>query len=118
MGTSTFYLRYNDFGKLLNNMSKKELKKLDSLSPYDKERVYLGWRVPIELHNGSVYVLVFWNGKLIKLENAPKILNKKYYSKYRNKTVNEYEWTVLKKYILAEIQRLDKKFKKSVRKKH
>jgi len=32
------------------------------------------------------------------------------------KEVNEYEWTVLKKYMLAEIQRLDKEFKKSLRK--
>ena len=55
---------------------------------------------------------------MIKIEDAPKILNKKYYSKHRGKEVNEYEWTVLKKYMLAEIQRLDKEFKKSLRVKH
>jgi len=31
----------------------------------------------------------------MKLEDAPKVLNKKYYSKYRGKEVNEYEWIVL-----------------------
>ena len=72
--------------------------------------------MPLELHNGNVYALVFWKGKLMKIEEAPKILNKKYYSKHRRKEVNEYEWTVLKKYLLAEIQRLDKEFKKSQRK--
>ena len=50
------------------------------------------------------------------MEDAPKVLNKKYYSKYPDKEVNEYEWTVLKKYMLAGIQRLDKEFKKSLRK--
>ena len=58
----------------------------------------------------------FWKGKLMKIEDAPKVLSKKYYSKYRDKEINEYEWTVLKKYMLAEIQRLDKEFKKSLRK--
>ena len=53
----------------------------------------------------------------MKIEDAHKVLNKKYYSKYLGKEVNEYEWTVLKKFMLAEIQRLDKEFKKSVRKK-
>ena len=50
------------------------------------------------------------------MEDAPKVLNNKYYSKYRGKEVNEYEWTVLRKYMLAEIQMLDKEFKKSLRK--
>ena len=53
---------------------------------------------------------------LMKLEDAPKILNKKYYNKYRGKEVNEYEWTVLKRSLLAEIEELDKEFKRSVRK--
>lgn len=97
-------------------MTKKELVDLDGLSPYGEEKRCAGWHVPLELHNGNVYVLVFWKGRLMKLEDAPKILNKKYYNKYRGKEVNEYEWTVLKRYILAKTESLDKEFKKSLRK--
>lgn len=117
MGTTTFFLRNNDFGKLLNEMGKDDLEKLNNLSPYDESPYYAGWRVPLELHNGNVYALVFWKGRLMQIKDAPKILNKKYYDKYRGKEVNAYEWTLLKKYILAEIQELDKEFKKSLRKK-
>jgi aminoglycoside/choline kinase family phosphotransferase len=116
MGTTTFFLKLNDLGKPLNKMSKEELEKLANLSPYAETSHYAGWHVPLELHNGNVYVLVFWKGRLMKIEEAPKALNNKYYSKHLGKEVNEYEWTVLKKYMLAEIQRLDKEFKKSLRK--
>ncbi len=116
MGTTTFFLKNNDLGKPLNKMGKEELEKLNNLSPYIEAPYYSGWQVPLELHNGNVYILVFWKGRLMKIEEAPKILNKKYYSRHHCKEVNEYEWTVLKKYILAEIQRLDKQFKKSLRK--
>ena len=88
MGTTTFFLRHNDLGKPLNKMSKKELEKLNNLSPYDDTPHYAGWRVPLQLHNGNVYVLVFWQGRLMRIEEAPKVLNKKYYSKYRYKEVN------------------------------
>ncbi len=115
MGTTTFFLRYNDSGKPLNKMGRKELKTLNNLSPYAESSYYAGWQVPLELHNGNVYLLVFWKGRLMKIEEAPKILNKKYYNKYRGKEVNEYEWTVLKKYMLAEIEKLDKEFKKLLR---
>ena len=118
MGTTTFFLRHNDLRKPFTKMDKKELEKLDSLSPYGETQHHAGWSVPFELHNGNVSVLVFWKGRLMKIEDASKILNKKYYSKHRGKEVNEYEWTVLKKYMLAEIQRLDKEFKKSLRAKH
>ena len=116
MGTTTFFLRHNDLGKPLSKMGKKELEKLDRLSPYGETQQHAGWSVPFELHNGNTYALVFWKGRLMKIEDAPKVLSKKYYSKYRGKEVNEYEWTVLKKYMLSEIQRLDKEFKKSLRK--
>ena len=116
MGTTTFFLRHNDLGKPLSKIGKKELEKIDSLSPYGGTQSHAGWSVPFELHNGNVYALVFWKGRLMKIEDAPKVLNKKYYSKHSGKEVNEYEWTVLKKYMLAEIQRLDKEFKKSLRK--
>ena len=115
MGTTTFFLRHNDLSKPLSKMGKRELEKLDSLSPYGETQCHAGWNVPFELHNGNTYALVFWRGRLMKIEDAPKILNKKYYSKYIGKEVNEYEWTVLRKYMLAEIQRLDKEFKKSLR---
>ena len=116
MGTTIFFLRHNDLGKSLSKMDKKELEKLDSLSPYDETQHQAGWSVPFELHNGNTYALVFWKGRLMKIEDAPKVLNKKYYSKYQGKEVNEYEWTVLKRYIMAEVERLDKEFKKSLRK--
>lgn len=116
MGTTTFFLRHNDLGKPLNKMDKKELEKLNNLSPHNEKPYYLGWQVPLELHNGNVYILIFWKGRLMKIENAPKILNKKYYDKYCCKEIKEYEWTVLRKYMLSEIQRLDKEFKESLRK--
>jgi len=116
MGTTTFFLRLNDCGKPLNKMNKKELEELNDLSPYKDKTCCGGWRVPLELHNGNVYALVFWKGKLMKIEDAPKILNKKYYDKYRGKKLKVYEWTILKKYLLAKIEWLDKEFKKSVRK--
>lgn len=97
-------------------MGKKELDKLDNLSPYNETPYFNGWQVPLELHNGNVYALVFWKGKLMKIEEAPKILSKKYYDKYRGKELREYEWTILKKYLLAQIEHLDKEFKKAGRK--
>ena len=114
MGTTTFFLKNNDLGKPLNKMGKEELEKLNNLSPYVETPYYAGWQASLELHNCNVYVLVFWKGRLMKIEEAPKVLSKKYYSKHLGKEVNEYEWTVLKKYMLAEIQRLDKEFKKSL----
>ncbi len=53
----------------------------------------------------------------MKLEEAPKALNKKYYNRYRGKTLKEYEWTLLKKYLQNQITCLDKEFKKGIRKK-
>lgn len=70
----------------------------------------------MELHNGNIYLLVFWKGRLMRLEDAPKNLNNKYYDKYRGKTRNEYEWTLLRRLILNEVESLDKEFKKSLRK--
>lgn len=116
MGTTTFFLRLNDCAKSLNKMSKDELEKLNSLSPYNDEHDYSGWQVPLELHNGNIYALVFWKGKLMKIDEAYKVLNKKYYDKYRGKELKEYEWTILKKYLFAKIERLDKEFKKRQRK--
>ena len=115
MGTTTFFLRLNDCGKPLQKMSKKELEELNKLTPYDDKPYKGGWLVPLELHNGNVYALVFWKGKLMKIEDAPKVLNKKYYDKYRGKKLKEYEWTILKKHLLAEIECLDKEFKKARR---
>jgi len=116
MGTSTFYLRRNNFGKSLHTMTKNELERIDQLSPFGKDNEYLGWRVPFELHNGNVYVLVFWKGRLMKLEDAPKELNKKYWDRHGGKTLREYEWTLLKKMILNHIEYYDKQFKKEIKK--
>jgi len=117
MGTSTFYLRYNDFGRRLSSLTKKELKIFDEFSPYKKENSGFGWRVPLELHNGNINILVWWRGKLMRLEDAPEQLDNKYYNKYTGKTLREYEWTILKKMILREVEYLDKSFKKEISKK-
>lgn len=45
-----------------------------------------------------------------------KVLNKKYYDKYRGERLNEYEWTILKRYLSTKIEYLDKDFKKTHRK--
>jgi len=116
MGTTTFYLKHNDIGTNLKSLKKKELEILDHLSPYGKESDAFGWRVPIELHNGNVYVLIFWKGKLMKLEDASKQLNKKYWDRYKGKTCNIYEWSLLKKFMLNQIEYLDKQFKIDIRK--
>ncbi|MBI4453257.1 hypothetical protein HY636_01305 [Candidatus Woesearchaeota archaeon] len=117
MGTTTFYLRHNDLGVRLNGLKKKELEQIDKLSPYSIDNKFLGWCVPLELHNGNVCTLIFWKGRLMKLEDAPHILNKRYWDKYGGKTHNLYEWTLLKRLILNEVEYLDKKFKKELRKK-
>jgi len=116
MGTTTFFLRLNDCAKPLHKMSKKELAELNSTTPYDDKPYKGGWLVPLELHNGNVNALVFWKGRLMKIEDAPTALNKKYYDKYRGKKLNEFEWTVLRRYLLAEIEQLDQEFKKAQRK--
>ena len=116
MGTTTIYLRLNDLKRELSSLTKEELNKIDELSPY-KENYALGWQAPLELHNGNVYPLVFWKGLLMRLEEVPNKLNKKYYSRLRGKHIREYEWTVLKKFLIAEINRLDKEFKKSLKNK-
>ena len=116
MGTTTFYLRHNDIGKKLGNMKKEELETMDKLSPYKEDSRAFGWRVPFELHNGNVNVLVWWTGRLMKLSDAPKELNRKYYNRYTGKTVREYEWTLLKRSILKDIEYLDRKFKNEIRK--
>jgi len=117
MGTTTFYLRHNDMKRKLSSLTKEELDKIDKLSPYKNEPTS-GWRAPLELHNGNVYTLIFWKGWLMKLEQAPKNLTKKCYNRFTGKYVNEYEWTALKKFLIAEINRLDKDFKKSLRDKN
>ena len=118
MGTTTIFTRHNDLGLRFEHMSKEDLKNLSKLSPFSKDnQFYLGWKAAYELHNGNIYVMAFWKGSLIKLEEAPKILNKKYYNKYNGKVTKEYEWTLLKRLILNEIEYLDKQFKKELRKK-
>lgn len=80
-------------------MTKKQLEELDAAAPWGKEQILPGgWRAPLELHNGNIYVLVFWKGRLMKLEDAPKQLNKKYFDKHKGRTLNVYEWTLLKRY--------------------
>ena len=51
----------------------------------------------------------------MKMEEATNILNKKYYHKYTGKTLNLYEWTILKCLIQKEVTYLDKKFKNAIR---
>ena len=106
MGTTTIYKRMNDFGIHFKNMTKRDLTEMEKLSPWNKDSYYMGWNAPLELHNGNVYVLVFWKGRLMELSEAPKFLNKKYYNKYIGKIVRKYEWTLLKNMILSETKYL------------
>lgn len=117
MGTTTIYKKLNDMGLSFRSMTKKDLKELDKLSPFKDEGSYCGWSAPFELHNGNVYLLVFWKGRLFKIEEAPEQLNQKYYDKYKGKRRREYEWTLLRKMILQKLEYLDKEFKKKIRKK-
>lgn len=117
MGTTTFYLKKNDLSTSLDKLNKKEIKQLANLSPHGKENDYIGWSTPMELHNGNIYLLVFWRGQLMKLEEAPEILKDKYYNRFTGKTMNIYEWTLLKRLMLNEIRQLDHEFKKKVKKK-
>lgn len=91
------------------------MKRLTGFHPTDNE--FMGWRAPLELHNGNVYVLAFWKGRLMKLEDAPHQPNRKYWDKYRGKTHNIHEWTLLKRIMLNEIGCLDKVFKRELKKK-
>lgn len=115
MGTTTFYLKHNDGSLSLNQMSNEDLEALSKLHPFGDNNGYKGWRVPMELHNGNIYFLVFWKGRLMKLNDAPIILNHKYYDKYNGKVLREYEWTLLRRLILNEVENLDREFKKSLR---
>jgi len=110
MGTTTFFLRLNDLGPKFEHMEKKDLKELAKLSPWGESDYYRGWSAPMEIHNGNADILVWWYGRLIKLRDAPGKLTEKYYSRFRGKTINEYEWTVFKKFAMAELERLDKEF--------
>lgn len=115
MGTTTIFLRFNDLHTPLSSLKKNELKKIDELSPYRAENDCHGWRTPMELHNGNVHILVWWKGRLMRIEDAPKTLCNKYYDKYRGKTLPVYEWTLLRRLALGEIEELDKKFRKIAR---
>lgn len=114
MGTSTIYKKMNDLGVSFKDMTKKDLKELGQLSPWGKERFYRGWNAPLELHNGNINVLIWWKGKLMRLEDASKQLINKYYDKYSGKILKEYEWTILKRLMLREIEYCDKNFKKEI----
>jgi len=117
MGTSTIFRRLNDLGGRLASMSKEELEKIDSLSPWKQEiESVRGWNAPLELHNGNAHILVWWYGRLMRIEDAPKQLSRKYYHKYSGKTLNVYEWTVLRKYCQNLLKQLDKEFKRLKRK--
>ena len=114
MGTTTIYLRHNDIGRKLSGLTKEELNFIDELSPY-KEDSASGWYAPLELHNGNIYPLIFWKGRLMRLEKAPSNLKRKCYNRFTGKYINKYEWTALKDFLIAEINSLDKDFKKSLR---
>lgn len=117
MGTSTLFRRYNDFGARLASMTKKELDGLDKLSPWKEEKESVrGWSVLMELHNGNVEPLVWWEGRLFRLRDAPKLLAGKYYNRYTGKYTRESAWTILKGVLRKEIEMFDEKYKRGRRK--
>ena len=96
-------------------MTKEELSTMDNL--YRKDNSYaFGWNAPLEIHNGNVYILIWWKGRLMRLDQSPEKLNKKYYDKYAGKTRKEYEWTILKGALLNELKMIDDKFRNSLKK--
>jgi len=114
MGTSTLFRRYNDLRGRLSNMPKEELRKIDGLSPWkDEKEVVGGWSVIMELHNGDVIPLVWWRGRLFRLRDAPSILTERHYNRYTGKFTPAAEWTLLKRYLEAELERLDKEYKRA-----
>jgi len=112
MGTSTIFKRHNDLGCSLASMSKEELEKLDRLSPWgEKHESVGGWSAVLELHNGNFNPLIWWRGKLFRLQDAPKRLTGKYYNSYTGKYLPASEWTLLKKYLERELKELDREYK-------
>ena len=119
MGTATIFKRLNDLHGSLADMTKEELEKIDGSSPYSSEKLWLhGWSIEMELHTGNVEPLVWWKGRLMRLRDAPKLLTKKYYNKYSGKYSPSSEWTMLKKYLQAELEQLDKEFKRIKRREY
>lgn len=113
MGTSTIFRRYNDWGGRLADMSKEDLEKIDKLSPWNNEKESVrGWSILMELHNGNVHPLIWWNGQMFHLRDAPKLLTKKHYNRYTGKYSQLSEWTLLKTYLERELKALDKEYKK------
>lgn len=113
MGTSTIFRRYNDFGGRLATMSKEELAKIDAMSAWksEKDRVQ-GWEVLMELHNGNVHPLIWWNGQLFHLRDGPGFLLRRHYNRYTGKYSNISDWTLLKKYLERELKELDKAYRR------
>lgn len=117
MGTTTVFLRHNDCARSLCEMNQEELAQLDELSPYAEKTSYAGWKAPVTVHNSNVSILIFWQGRLMTIDEAAHVLDKKYFDRYAGKERKKYEWTVLKRYMLAKIGWLDKQFQASIRKK-
>ncbi|MBI5553563.1 MAG: hypothetical protein HY917_02370 [Candidatus Diapherotrites archaeon] len=82
------------------------------MHPWRKENEsFRGWSAIMELHNGNFHPLLWWYGRLFHLRDAPKELAARHYSRYRGKTSRSSSWTLLKKYLGCEIQRLDKEYR-------
>lgn len=119
MGTSTIFRRLNDLKRPLASMSKEELEKIDKLNPWSPQVDYVGgWDVQMELHNGNFHPLIWWYGGLLHLKDAPRKLDKMPYNRLTGKYTRVSEWTLLKKYLDAELNRLDKEYKKFKRKEY
>jgi len=118
MGTSTIFKRHNDFGSRLAGMSKEELEKLDKVSPWAGEQnLPYGWTAPLELHNSDIHILLWWKGMLIRLENAPEqeILHRKFWNRYKGKTENRSEWSIIKIALRYRIEEAERNYRKKHR---
>lgn len=98
----------------LAEMPREELKKIDEMSPWGEkleERVG-GWSILMELHNGNIHPLIWWYGRLLRLEDAPKMLTGKHYNKYVGKDMRASSWALLRRYLEYELKRLDKEYRR------
>lgn len=120
MGTSTIFQRFNDFGRRLAGMTKKELEAIDTMSAYaseeqKQENLPGGWNCPLELHNRNIEVLLWYEGRLMRLHEAPPRLLDFFYNSWKGKTEKRTKWSVARRMLKMDIERAEEAFRRAQR---